>query len=287
MSDHSAIAWTDATWNPVTGCTKVSEGCRNCYAERMAMRRMSPEWHWHENNRPRRFTDVRCHEDRLDQPLKWRKPRRVFVCSMGDLFHPDVPDRFIDKVFAVMARCPEHVFQILTKRPERMRTFVMTWDPQDLAPLPMPNVWLGTSVEDRTTADVRIPVLLQTPAVVKFISAEPLLEDIADNEVFSSCFYSGFTEAPQRDVVNWVIVGGESGPKARPCDLAWIRSIVQQCKAAGVPCFVKQVGSRPSGWWTNELGPGFNRHALTNREGADPVEWPEDLRVRQFPGGHT
>ncbi len=194
MSDKTGIAWTDATWNPVTGCSKVSQGCKNCYAER--------EWGRLSANPKamayygRAFTDIACHEDRLDQPLRWKKPRMIFVNSMSDLFHEDVPDDFIDRVFAVMALAENHTFQVLTKRPERMlRWFDPGFDNREhavgqamreiaaarggddagLPEWPLPNVWLGVSVEDHATADERIPLLLQAPAAVRWVSAEPLI----------------------------------------------------------------------------------------------------------------
>jgi protein gp37 len=309
MSDSSAIEWTDATWNPVTGCTKVSAGCKNCYAERWAQRFFEIEcvvgtsatMNAERVRRP--FSVVRCHGDRLDTPLHWRNPRRVFVCSMSDLFHEAVPDEFLDRVFAVMALCPQHTFQVLTKRPDRMHQYLASHDvgarwtlarglpaieeitasvAVDWTRNGLPNVWLGVSCEDQTTADERIPLLLQTPAPLRFVSCEPLLEPIDLSEFLPVATIGG---VEMERWPNWVIVGGESGPHvlARPCEVAWIRSILRQCRAASVPCFVKQVGSRPDGWWSNSLGPRFTRHALKNRKGADPSEWPADLRVREWP----
>ena len=190
MMASSKIEWTDETWNPVSGCEKVSEGCRNCYAETIAHR------FW--GDRP--FTEVRCHPERLDAPVHWKKPRRVFVNSMSDLFHEDVPDEFIDKVFAVMALTPQHTYQVLTKRPERMRLYCSgtdrpskvakaidvleqarniiecrQWVVETALTWPLPNCWKGVSIEDQHTADKRIPILLRTPAAVRWISAEPLL----------------------------------------------------------------------------------------------------------------
>jgi protein gp37 len=200
------------------------------------------------------FHDVMTHEDRLDQPLRWTKPRKVFVNSMSDLFHEDVPDAFIDRVFAVMALAPQHTFQILTKRAERMREYMSgrrtrrgdraVRPHERRAPRiakgsyswPLPNVWLGVSVENQHFADERIPLLLQTPAAVRFISAEPLL-----GPVDLAHWLDDIPSGSRR--LDWVIVGGESGPGARPFDLAWARSIVQQCQAAGVPVFVKQLGA--------------------------------------------
>ena len=189
MGDKTQIEWTDATWNPVTGCTKVSQGCKHCYAERVFPRAYGKE---------RKFTDVQCHPERLDQPLRWKKPRRIFVNSMSDLFHESVPDEFIDRIFAVMALAPRHSFQILTKRPHRMLDYLKpttqlrcmvlgrAWEMLGRLPkykhsgimerlFPLSNVHLGVSCEDQATADERIPLLLKTPAAVRFISAEPLL----------------------------------------------------------------------------------------------------------------
>jgi len=338
------IEWTDAVWNPVTGCSKVSAGCKNCYAEGVANR------FWGE----RKFTDVRCHEDRLDVPLRWRKPRRVFVNSMSDLFHDDVRDDFIDRVFATMQLAPHHTFQILTKRPERMRDYMttrvvgesqgMTYGdrirlvgcklleamPNRLAnatckrvgsvsqhptPWPLPNVWLGVSCEDQRAADERIPLLLETPAAVRFVSVEPLLERVnlwpwdSDPKTYALVGprkrRRATTCAPDIEGVDrmpasldWVIVGGESGPGARPCDVAWIRSIVRQCKESSVPVFVKQLGRHPRGdrfdmseasfvcvdaaGWSEHDG---RRLPLRDRKGGDTAEWGDELRVREFPRG--
>ena len=315
MSDQrdGGIAWTDETWNPVTGCAKVSPGCAHCYAETVALRFWATQYPPVEYDtysadnccqvtemRAREFTDVQCHEDRLDQPLRWKRPRRVFVNSMSDLFHEDVPDAFIDKIFAVMALAPQHTFQCLTKRAERMLSYMRAGDlpnriakatnavwgnPYDVWPLP--NVWLGVSCENQHFADERIPLLLQTPAAVRFISAEPLLGPISfrwakwqplSREPGGNPHGTNHLDGLRR--LNLVIVGGESGPKARPCDLVWIRSIRDQCQAAGVPVFVKQMGSQP----TNSAQPdGDLVQAFITGKGADISEWPEDLRVREMP----
>lgn len=284
MAETSSIEWTDATWNPITGCTLVSQGCRHCYAARLAATRL--------RNHPSRaglarvnaageakFTgEVRFNEDWLDQPLRWRKPRRIFVCAHGDLFHESVPDEWIDRVFAVMALTPQHVFQVLTKRPERMRDYLGhggtcipvgirhaaesmgLGDPGPL-PITLPNVWLGTSVENQATADERIPPLLTTPAAVRFISAEPLLGAV------DLRFLQPFDPPVEIDALNgthgvlrphrgrsahldWVIVGGESGPGARPMHPDWARALRDQCAAAGVPFFFKQWGE-----WGPDDGP--------------------------------
>jgi protein gp37 len=270
------IEWCDKVWNPTTGCAKVSSGCKNCYAERIANRFWKEEipigsivQDFHPNcepmegpeYRPRKFTDVQYHPERLDNPLHWRKPARVFVDSMSDLFHPDVPFDFILAVWRVMAKT-NHTFMILTKRPERMKLFVNDWLPGawGLATLtlklldkPLPNVWLGVSVEDQKTADERIPLLLQTPAAVRFVSYEPALSSI-DLEQNWVGYLSGWETQvgtdrdgdpepyqSQTEKLDWVIMGCESGPGRRPMNLDWARSIRDQCVAANVPYFLKQA----------------------------------------------
>lgn len=256
------IEWADRVWNPVTGCTKVSEGCRNCYAERIAKR------FWGE----RPFSQVQCHKDRLDDPLHWRKPRRVFVDSMSDLFHPDVPDEFIFRVFKIMEMKKHHTFIILTKRPDRMKSLCKPFWREDgkLITYPcgmgvggytLPNVWLGVSVENQKTADERIPLLLQTPAAVRFVSIEPMLGPVNLNwwlEKCSACgepvsldsrwrYPIGHVETIPDPQIDWVICGGETGPGARPMHPDWARSVRDQCQAAGVPFFFKGFGQwRPS-----------------------------------------
>jgi protein gp37 len=253
MSENSAIEWTDATWNPVTGCSKVSEGCRNCYAEALSLRFGRSKKPW-----AAQFADenVKLHPDRLGYPLKWKEPRRVFVNSMSDLFHELVPDYFITQIFRIMGQAPQHTFQVLTKRPARMCSLLRTWTEQyavrmladsDVAgQWPRSNIWLGTSVEDQRSANERIPLLLNTPASVRFLSCEPLLAPI------DLCMASGAPPTHQHgpscaawlEKLHWVIVGGESGPRHRSMDLDWARSLRDQCQAAGVPFFFKQVGGR-------------------------------------------
>lgn len=283
MGDRSAIEWTDATWNPVTGCSHVSEGCRHCYAETLSLRMGWSTKPWTAQNAAE---NVMLHPARLDQPLRWRKPRRVFVNSMSDLFHEQIPESFLDAVFAVMALTPQHTFQVLTKRPEWMRAYLKApgragaiaaetgsgvdgdrrWPfirPDDLADeWPLVNVWLGVSVEDQRTADARIPILLDTPAAVRFLSVEPLLGPVdltpyvtasADVLACPECGFrtNRFSRCPNDEAelvrdfaVDWVIVGGESGGDARPMDPAWAQSLRDQCVAAGVPFFFKQWGGR-------------------------------------------
>lgn len=245
MSANTGIEWTDATWNPVTGCAKVSAGCKHCYAERdWARLAANPKTRYH----GRAFTDVLCHDDVLGLPLRWTKPRRVFVNSMSDLFHDDVPDDFIDRVFAVMARAPQHSFQVLTKRAQRMLDYLsksegmirdeIKYEPAaETACWPLHNVWLGVSVEDQATADARVPLLLNTPAAVRWISAEPLLGPVDLSNYLE--FYVGPGEAFGLD---WIVVGGESGAKARPMHPEWVRSLRDQCAATEVPFLFKQWG---------------------------------------------
>jgi protein gp37 len=283
MADGTHIEWTEATWNPITGT--------NCYAMQLAGTRLAH----HESRKgltqdskagPVWTGEVRFNEQWLDQPLRWSKPRMIFVCAHGDLFHESVPDEWIDRIFAVMALCPQHTFQVLTKRSARMRDYFREaagwrvrvaellndlkpsshWNGnvyqgwQDLHGRPdgLPNVWLGVSVEDQQRADERIPDLLATPAAVRWISAEPLLGPVdleewmicprARNgllmdpstgayECCSHCDWTGLTFA-----IDWVVVGGESGSKARPMHPDWARSLRDQCAAASVPFFFKQWG---------------------------------------------
>lgn len=219
--NKTKIEWATAVWNPVTGCTKVSEGCRNCYAEGIANR------FWGE----RKFTDIRCHEDRLNQPETWKKGQRIFVNSMSDLFHPDVPYDFIVDVFAVMNANRQHTFIVLTKRPDRYYQLVRG------ALMPIPNVWIGVSVENQKAADERIPILLQAQAAVRFVSCEPLL-----GNVNLKGFYKNGMWVDGQNRIDWVIVGGESGTRARPMHPNWVRSIRDQCQEANVPFFFKQWG---------------------------------------------
>jgi protein gp37 len=296
MGDHSAIEWCDASWNPVTGCSKVSPGCAHCYAERLAPKvfagqlRPLPVNHASDlpHYRRREFTDVECHEDRLDQPLRWKRPRRIFVNSMSDLFHEDVPDEFLHRVYHTMEAARWHTFQILTKRAARMRDYLAwRYGPDDDAPrgrLPSRHIWHGVSVENQKFVDERIPLLLETLSAVRFISAEPLLDEVdltphLEGDTLAAPGAAGFRKGPRLD---WVIVGGESGPGARPFDLAWARSIVEQCQDAGVPVFVKQLGAHAFEGEPENDGCG-PQYFTKDRKGGDITEWPHDLQVRQFP----
>lgn len=245
----TGIEWTEQTWNPVTGCTKVSPGCDHCYAERITER-------FHGKGS---FTEIKLHPDRLAQPLKRKKPTMYFVNSMSDLFHADVPREFIEQVWDVMERTPQHTYQILTKRPGRMRfllndrhaTPTEVDEGYELGIVPgiaydreLPNVWLGVSVEDQEHADKRIPLLLQTPAAVRFLSCEPLLGPLDLRRWFA------LTAMPKQpwepdERIHWVIVGGESGAGARPMDIAWAAEARDACVEYGIPFFLKQLGGFP------------------------------------------
>ena len=214
MAERSTIEWTEATWNPVTGCSKVSTGCKHCYAERLARRLQAMGSVRYRNG----FT-VTLHPAVLDLPKRWRQPRMVFVNSMSDLFHESVPLEFIQRVFATMRACPQHTFQVLTKRSARLRDLAQYLDWA-------PNIWMGVSVENRRVIH-RIHDLQAVPAHVRFLSCEPLLGPLDDLPL---------------DGIHWVIVGGESGPGARPMQAAWVRAIRDQCRRAHVPFFFKQWG---------------------------------------------
>lgn len=295
MSDGTKIEWTDATVNAVNGCSLASPGCTNCYAMRLAGTRL--------RNHPSRAGltidtkagpvwngEVRLNEDALLQPLRWKRPRKIFWNAHGDLFHPNVPDEWIDRQFAVMALTPQHTHQVLTKRPDRMceyvtrlvdepsqltaRRFAQVWPsgvktPKDGITLPLANVWLGTSVEDQTRANERIPHLLATPAAVRFLSCEPLLglidltqiesdgghtDDVFRLDALKGEYWTWSMVGPQQQWrepggrsaggrIDWVIVGGESGPGARPMHPQWARDLRDQCAAAGVAFHFKQWGA--------------------------------------------
>jgi protein gp37 len=214
MADHSAIEWTEATWNPTNGCTKVSPGCDRCYAERVA-RRFPKTF-------PNGF-ELTLRPAALELPLRWRRPRTIFVNSMSDLFHADVPESYIADVFDVMVRAPQHTYQVLTKRAERLARLAprLPWPPQ---------IWMGVSVESPRYS-WRVDYLRRTPAAVRFVSAEPLLAALPNLNLQG---------------IDWLIAGGESQPGARPAATAWFEDLRDQCAAAGVAFFLKQLGGHPS-----------------------------------------
>jgi protein gp37 len=226
MATQSSIEWTEMTWNPVTGCTKLSQGCKRCYAERMAKRLVAMG-----NARYRNGFNVTLHPDLVDLPRRWRQPKFVFVNSMSDLFHEEVPLDYIQRVFATMRECPQHTFQILTKRSERLAELALH--------LPWPrNVWMGVSVENARVIE-RIGDLQQVPAAVRFLSLEPLI---------------GPLDALPLEGIHWVIVGGESGPGARVMRPEWVEAIFRQCREANVPFFFKQWGGVRKDRTGRELG---------------------------------
>lgn len=341
MADQRAggIAWTDESWNPIRGCSKVSAGCTNCYAESVAARFSGPGLPYEGLAKDGRWTGkVVLVEKHLADPLRWTRPRRVFVNSMSDLFHESLDDATIDRVFGVMALCDgtrgkykRHDFQVLTKRPARARAYLsdpetpfriasevchrltaVGWRPwrggldwRTWEPWPLPNVWLGVSVEDQATADERIPLLLEAPAAIRFVSAEPLLGAVDLSAEYLTKMMGRYPfpslSAKHRTrivhLLDWVIVGGESGPGARPCNVEWIRALVEQCREAGVPAFVKQLGARPIFDRDDMTDPQFRdldaseegyTHGpvvmpMLDRKGGDIAEFPEDLRIREFP----
>lgn len=265
----SKIEWTGKTWNPTIGCTKVSEGCRNCYAEKMSIRINSMASNrmmglWSEYSAILKFDyseyangeavgfngDLKLLYHRITQPFHWKKPQIIFVNSMSDLFHEKIPFEFIAYVWEIMFDTERHTYQILTKRPERMLEFSKWMENKKVRAIDYKNVWLGTSIEDQKTANERMDILQKIPAKVRFLSIEPLLEKVKIYEKIKK--------------INWVIVGCESGPKRRPCKLEWVESIVEQCKDATVPVFVKQI-------------------SINGRVEKNINKFPEHLRIREYP----
>lgn len=264
----SAIEWTDAVWNPVTGCDRVSPGCAHCYALELAprlraMHQARGGGKWADAPDGERASSgpafgVRLHEDVLDQPFRWRKPRRVFVNSMSDLFHEDVPDEFIGRVWATMAAASQHTFQILTKRPERMRALLSDRARWALPDRPLPNVWLGVSIENRRYVH-RADVLCEVPAAVRFISAEPLLGPLVQPRPLPTgsryVWRDGYIGRELSLIaIDWLIVGGESGARHRPIDPEWVRDLRDAAQATGTAFFFKQWGGRTPKAGGRDLG---------------------------------
>lgn len=293
MADQrkGGISWTDRTWNPIRGCSRVSQGCVNCYAESMAARFSGPGQPYEglakmTPSGARWTGKVEMVEKHLGDPLKWRKPAKIFVNSMSDLFHESLSNDQIRAVFMIMAKAHWHTFQVLTKRPERMLQFLeahktVTWKEGVTGRLPR-NIWLGVSIENQATADERIPILLQCPSAIRFVSYEPALGPVVlrpewmrqqrgcDGKHYGRCgnglhhHHDEFC-GPRLD---WIIVGGESGPGARPFNIRWAMGTKLSCQKAGVAFFMKQIGSACG---------------AKDRAGKDMSEWPEELRVQQFP----
>lgn len=294
MGKETGIEWADSTWNPIRGCSRVSEGCRNCYAEGIAAR-FSGRGHAYEglatfktigegtpeeHVEPRWTGEVRFIENHLRDPLKWKEPAKIFVNSMSDLFHPSVRDEWIADIFDVMARAPQHTYLILTKRPDRMRDVLKAWaDPQVSSTFekahsqtwPPRNWWFGVSVEDQETADHRIIVLAQTIAAVRWVSYEPALGPVN---------WSAFKRFM---AIDWLVAGGESGPRARPMNPQWAREARDICRQTGVPFFFKQWGEFLPGDQSNsDLESSHTRVGQFDRLGKhvsgsllDGVEWKE------------
>ncbi|MBZ5700274.1 MAG: phage Gp37/Gp68 family protein [Acidobacteriia bacterium] len=271
MGEKTKIEWTDATWNPIRGCSRVSEGCRNCYAESIAAR-------FSGTGRPyeglaefkggdARWTgEVRLIEKHLEDPLHWKEPQRIFVNSMSDLFHPGVKLEWLADIFGVMARAPQHTYQILTKRPDRMLDALRAGSVPDVAlafeqtygqSWPPANWWFGVSVEDQGTANRLLPILARCPAAVRFVSYEPAIGPV-DFFAAMDCNLAAVAE------FDWIICGGESCPHARPMDPAWPRSVRNLCSDLGIPFFMKQMGGQC---------------------GHNDVPIPEDLAIKEFPQG--
>lgn len=328
----TTISWTSEVWNSVLGCSRDNAECDRCYAMFVAHRGLDPSHRGLTKLRPKDSARpgvdwngiVRTVPERLAKPLSWRKPRKVFVNSMSDLFHPAVPFEFIAAVFGVMAACPQHTFQVLTKRPERALEFFAWLEaeasrfdtyPRGLGPIgniiasamaahsvcisvlpgpfpkwPLPNVHIGVSAGRQETAEEKIPPLLECPAAVHWVSMEPMLGpvDLTRLKVGDGvldALRGTVTVDPLRGYstpnrLRWVVPGGESGAKARACDIAWVRDVLTQCSAAGVPAFCKQLGSNPV--VTNDDG-STTRYPTLDSKGEDWDAWPEDLKIRQYP----
>lgn len=290
----SAIQWTDKTWTPLTGCTRLDlGGCDNCYAFQLHdMRHVAwkrGRWDAAPKQYHQPFSRVQLLPDRLEEPLRWRKPSKVFLTSMGDLFHEDVPNEYLARIWDTMFDAGitrGHTFQVLTKRAERLPEFDAWMNQTQLRRIDYSNVWLGTSVENQQAADARIEPLMRTHAAIHFLSMEPLLGPVSFTHIAAmEGPYTDWLRGEVREVVmgeeglyarfkplRWVIVGGESGPRARPMDLQWLRDIIAQCREAGTAIFVKQLGTV----WAKQA-------SAKDRHGGDIDEWPEDLRIREFP----
>jgi protein gp37 len=298
MGDRSRIESVDASWNPTYGCSTLSSGCRNCYARRIAAKSAKPGQVYYgiakysPSGTPR-WTGRLVHAtEKTWEPLRWQDGRMIAVDTMSDLFHERVLDAWRDEAYGVMALCPQHTFQILTKRPQVMSRYFAAPDiwqrieaearriyknrhgkpypSEGHLQGPLPNVWHGVSVENQAAATFRVPLLLRVPSARHYVAAEPLLAPLRLSHWLGA------------DRVSWVVVSGEGGPDARPCDVAWIGSLIEQGKAAGVPIFVKQLGTATNVYGaTHETG-----HSPTDtrtRRASEMDEWPEEIRVREMP----
>jgi protein gp37 len=302
----SNIEWTEQTWNPTTGCDRISPGCDNCYALTMAKRlKGMGQAKYQTDGDPKTSGPgfgFAMHGDAVNEPLRWKKPRRVFVNSMSDLFHAENHVTNLHLIFAVMAITPQHTYQILTKRHGRMRSVLNGLNFAHMVrhraeqvyglPLnarwtwPLPNVHLGVSVENQKWADIRIKALAQTPAAVRFLSLEPLLGPVRLTRAHAHCpthdFPGGFCSSPCPDLIlpNWMIIGGESGPGARPFNPQWAADLINDARLAGAAPFVKQLGSV---WARDHHVDGKTVASHGDTKGGNPGYWPAHLRVREYP----
>jgi protein gp37 len=299
------IEWTEQTWNPTTGCDRISPGCDNCYALTMAKRLKAMGQAKYQNDGNPKTSGpgfgIAVHAEAVTEPLRWKKPRRVFVNSMSDLFHPGIQTADLHLVFGVMAATPQHTYQVLTKRHARMRSLLN--DPQfahmarhraegyGRPPTagwtwPLPNVHLGVSVEDQKWADIRIKALMQTPAAVRFLSLEPLIGPVRLTRAHAHCpthdFPGGFCSGPCPDLIlpDWMIIGGESGPGARPFNPQWAADLIADARLADAAPFVKQLGSV---WARDCTVDGKTVAGHGDTKGGNPDYWPIHLRVREYP----
>lgn len=258
--NKTGISYLDYTWNPIHGCSPISAGCKNCWANTMAKRLAGMGVDGYDKQNPFKVT---LHPDRLDEPLSVKKPSRIGVAFMGDLFHKDVPFEYMHMVWRKMFQCPHHTFLILTKRLQRLKDFVRAYHKNTISK----HLWLGTSIEDQATADTRILELLQIPAAVRYLSIEPMLGPV-DLSGYLGKAFNGMSERQEEYTynfgINWVILGAESGPNRRPCKLEWMVDVVNQCKSAGVPVYVKQI----------DLG---------GKVIEDISQFPPELQIREYP----
>ncbi len=308
----TGISWTDETWNPIVGCSKISPGCQNCYAAESAKSVRLQQFPQYQAVKEWNGV-IAFVESALPKPLRWKKPKKIFVCSMSDLFHENVTDEMRDRVFAVMRLCPQHTFQVSTKRPEnaikyltektriRIANLLNSYSPlnpytllghkeqyrfatsRHLVTFPLPNVWVGVTVENQEMANQRIPTLLEIPAAKRWLSMEPLLGKVdLENIIFPDGDIAGVLSESNchlwyDNLINWVVIGGESGKNARPCNVNLIQAIADQCKQSGVAVWVKQLGK-------NSIGDtGYRVHPKGDLVGSKFENLPKSLQIREFP----
>ena len=265
----TGINWTDETWNPIVGCSKISPGCKHCYAAESAKSARLQQFPQYQTVKDWNGV-IAFVESQLNKPLKWKKPKKIFVCSMSDLFHENVTDEMLLSVFDVIRHSPQHTFQILTKRPEKALQKFYELDFTEL-----PNAWMGVTAENQEMANQRIPILLQIPAAKRWLSMEPLLGNVDLNHTEWMSAFHTTPESPNR--IDWVVVGGESGTNARSCNVNSITAIAKQCKEANVPVWVKQMGK-------NSIGnTGYNVRPPNDPAWSKFENLPQNLQIREFP----